>query len=550
MKLTPRMEWPPVEYRPALDAVKHDKAWLTGNLPQIKAQTTHREPQPLSHRAQYNGGLVGWGARATLGRPAPRHGSAHVDRHLPVAAELTETVGDLLFSNAVGVTVEDWPQELEESLRVMVDSDEFTADMVEAGQKCSALGWEFGRIVWNSAVSPHPWIEWVDADRAFADHQWGRLASVTFVDEYERDKHVYRLTQTHRVGEIEYQLWCGSDKDLGVTVPYTELEETAYLADEVEDGTRVFTGLDVLTAVMVPNRAKNPAWSDREQLRFYGKSDIQYAGGLWEDIDKGYTDLWYEVDSARARLLVSEDYLDTLAPGQGSVFDWFRDVYMIGQSASPDNPSTLERVQFNMRVDEYMRVVEQATVRAVGAVGLSAITVGMDTSANGNMTATEIRAKSSKTMNTWRARSRYWRAGLQQIIHAWACMDALMNGWAQPASLPKIAMAEPVQDTDLDRARAVKELRDSDSSSVYTRVKKLHPEWGEEEVEAEVARIRQDAGFDLPDPFSVAGDEYPAPDTTAAPSGALTALADAIRAGEDPTTAAEQLGLALRTTNE
>lgn len=515
MKLDPRMEWPPQEYRAALDSVKHDKAWLTGDLATIKKQTTKDEPQPLTWRGQYNGGLVGLGARAALGRPAPRHGSAHVDRHLPVAAELTETIGDLLFGNAVGVTAEDWPEELERSLRDMVDSDGFTADMVEAGQKCSALGWEFGRIVWNSAVAPHPWIEWVDADQAFATHQWGRLTEVTFVDEFRdspTDRTVYRLTQTHRVGEIEYQLWKGSDDNLGQPVPYQEREETAYLADEVEDGTKIHTGLGVLTAVMVPNRAKNPAWSTHDQLRYYGKSDIQFAGGLWEDIDKGYTDLWYEVDSARARLLVSEDYLDTLAPGQGSVFDWFRDVYPIGQSANPDNPSTLERVQFDMRVEEYLKVVEHATLRAVGAVGLSAMTVGIDPQTGTNMTATEIRAKSAKTMNTWRARSRYWRAGLQHIIYAWACMDALMNAWPVPQTLPKIAMVEPIQDTDLDRAKTVQAQRDSGAASTYTGVKTLHPEWGEDEINAEVQRIRADQGMNLVDPFMGAPDRDPQTD--------------------------------------
>ena len=508
MKLTPHMEWPPAEYKPALDAVRHDKAWLTGDVKTIKHLTGTNEGQPYSWRGQYNGGVVGWGARAALGRPRPRHGSAHVDRHLPVAAELTETIGDLLFGNAVGVMTDGWDKKLTDSLNQMVDSDQFTADMVEAGQKCSALGWEFGRIVWNTQVSAHPWIEWVDADRAFATFEWGRLAEVMFVDEYERGKDTYRLTTTHRVGEVEFQLWKGTAGSLGTAVPYEELPETAHIALEVEDGTRIYTDLDVLTAVMVPNRAKNPAWSGHEQLQFYGKSDIQFGGGLWEDIDKGYTDLWYEVDSARARLLVSDDYLDTLKPGMGSVFDWWRDVYTIGQSANLDNPSTFERIQFDMRVDEYLKVIEQTTMRAVGAVGLSPMTLGMEAGAN-NLTATEIRAKSSKTINTWRARSRYWRAGLQQIIMAWAGMDALINGWAQPPSLPRIAMEEPVQDTDLDRARAVREQRDSGAASIYTGVKALHPEWGEDEINAEVQRIREDQGLTLPDPFMGAPDHTP-----------------------------------------
>lgn len=505
MRLTPGMEWPPKLYRPALEAVTHDRGWLLGT-PQ---RATMFQPRPYMSRAQFNGGLVGATARGLLGRPtAPsRRGTAAVGRHLPVAAELTETVGDLLFGNALQVRTEGWSEQLDASLQDMVATDAFTASMVAAGARCSALGWEFGRIVWNTSVSPHPWIEWVPADRAFATYEWGRLTEVTFVDEYEDEggSDVYRLTQTHRRGEIEYTLWKGGATVLGMPVPFTDREETAYLADVVEDGTRVYTGMDLLTAVMVPNREANPAWDGNPQLRHYGKSDIQHGGGLWADIDHIYTDFMHEVDSARARLLISEDYLQTLAPGEGTVFDWFRDVYPLG--ATKDETGSIERVQFDMRVEQYLQTLEYATLRAVGSVGLSPMTVGMD-NRGGDLTATEIRARSEKTTRTWRARSRYWRAGLQNIITAWAHMDALINGWPTPPTMVQVAMQEPIQDTDFDRARTVRELRDSGAASIRYLVKRLHPEWGEEEIEAEVEEIRRDQGGGF-DPFQTAADGNP-----------------------------------------
>jgi len=506
------MEWPPKEYAPALRTVKHDRAWLTGDIRTIKRDTIGDDgPRPYETRAQYNGGIVGGVARGMLGRPAPQAGSSAIDRHLPVATELTETVGDLLFGNAVGVEAEGWNEKLYRDLRAYVDTDVFTADMVEAGQKCSALGWEFGRVVWNLDVSPHPWIEWVDADKAFATYEWGRLASVTFVDEYERDRDVYRLTQEHRPGVIEYRLWRGTRDKLGINVPYAELEETAYLEQLVGNGTILETNSPILTAWQIPNRAKNPAWYGSEQLRFYGKSDIQFAGGLWEDIDKGYTDLWHEVDSARARLLVPDDYLTTLEPGQGTVFDWFRDVYQIGSVGNGDTPPTIERVQFDMRVEQYLQVIEQSTLRAVGAVGLSPMTVGMDAEMGTNMTATEVSARSSKTINTWRARSRYWRAGLQQLITSWGHLDARFNGYQPPQDYVAVSMVEPVRDTDRDRAMTVEAWRNANAVSTHHAVSTLHPEWGEEEVELEVQRIKEEQGLGQVDPFAIGGDTYPDP---------------------------------------
>lgn len=515
MKLTPHMDWPPREYSPALRSVQHDRAWLTGDLHAIRSTALQVDdnPRPYQHRAQFNGGLVGGVARGVLGRPAPQAGSSAIDRHLPVASELTETIGDLLFGNAVGVEADGWADNLRDSLESYVSTDTFTADMVEAGQKCSALGWEFGRVVWNVEVDKHPWIEWVDADRAFATYEWGRLASVMFVDEWVKDRDHYRLTQEHRPGRIEYQLWKGTRDKLGYTVPYEELPETAYLATVVgREGTIVETGTPVITAWQIPNRAKNPAWGNSQQLRFYGKSDIQFGGGLWEDIDKGYTDLWHEVDSARARLLIPDEYLTSLNPGEGTVFDWFRDVYKIGTTGNGDTAPIIERVQFDMRVEDYLRVIEASTTRAIGAVGLSPLTVGMDQTMGPNMTATEIAARSSRTVNTWRARSRYWRAGLQELMTAWGHIDAGLNGYTPPQERVKVSMVEPVRDTDIDRARTVEAWRAAGAVSTRHAVKTLHPEWGEQEVAEEVALIREEQGLgQAVDPFAVGGDTYPDP---------------------------------------
>ncbi|MDY5785872.1 hypothetical protein [Corynebacterium sp.] len=503
MELTPGMEWPPKLYRPAQDTVEHDRAWLLGEPHHAEDDDRAR---PFTSRAQFNGGIVGATARGFLGRPPTpnRRGTAAITKHLPVAAELTETIGDLLFGNAVQVTAEDWAPTTTAALADMVDSDGFTADMVAAGARCSALGWEFGRLVWNTQVSPHPWIEWVPADRAYAHFEWGRLSEVTFVDEFQDGSDYYRWTQTHRVGHIEHTLWKGTDTSLGMAVPFTDRPETAHLADEVEDGTIIPTGIDLLTAVMVPNREANPAWDGNPQLRYYGRSDIQFGGGLWADIDRIYTDFVHEVDSARARLLVSEDYLQTLTPGEGSVFDWFRDVYPLG--ATKDERGTIERVQFDIRVDAYLQAIEFATLRAVGSVGLSPMTVGFEQA--GGMTATEIRARSEKTTRTWRARSRYWRAGLQQIVTAWGHLDAVLNGQSVPQSRAKISMQEPIQDTDFDRARTVRELRDSGAASIRHLVKRLHPEWGDDEIMAEVEEIRRDQGV-IVDPFATQPDTYP-----------------------------------------
>lgn len=507
MRLTPNMAWPPATHTQAVASVQHDRRVLDGT------HTTTQAPMPVTHRTQWNGGIVGGVSRAVLGRPAPHHGSATVKRHLPVAAELSEVVGDLLFGNAPRITADETEHPaLLEALEAHTTTDQFAADLVEAGTSCSALGWVFGRVRWDTALDSHPWVEWLPADKGFATFTGNKLQEITFVDTYDQGKDVYRLTETHRPGEVEYSLWCGGTHTLGHRVPVTELAQTKHLADLLTQDSTIRTGSPLMTAVMVPNRAKNPAWATTPHLSMYGKSDIQFGGGIWDDIDKGYTDLWHEVDSARSRLLVSEDYLRNLGPGRGSVFDWWQDVYPLGPTATAEEPGRIERVQFDMRVDEYLKVVEYATRQAVGHFGLSPMTVGMDTTAGGDMTATEVARRERRTVNSWRARSRYWRAGLQHIMTAWAHVDAALNNYPAPQGLVTVAMVEPIQDTDADRARAAAEWATADAASTRTRVAHLHPEWSQAQIDEEVAEIERERGNGVPvDPFTLAPDVNPEP---------------------------------------
>lgn len=507
MEFRQKMPWPPKPWRIADRATRENTAWLTGDIPAIRNYTRPpATPRPYRSRAQYNGGIIGATTRAFLGRPQASTGSGTIERHINVASELVEIISDLLFSNEVTVAApESWNSTLGENLARMVEADQFTADLVDAGRSCSAYGWVFARIRWD-ATSRHPWVEWVRADRGMATWEGNRLTEITFVDTWERKGDVFRLLETHRVGEIERTLWKGDDNNLGFNVPYTDLEETAYLADlpGLKNGTTIATCSPYLTAWQVQNRARAEQWQDLPHLCHYGQSDITAGGALWAEIDTAYTELWHELDSARARLLVSEDYMRTLDPGHGSVFEYFRDVFPLG-SASPELGSQppIQNVQFDLRVEKYITVLNFLIRRAAAVFRLSPTTIGLDDGQGPAMTAKEIMARERRTINAWRARSRYWRTGLQNILLAWADIDAMLNGLPGPQEPPHITLVEPAQDTDSDRAERVTAWATSGFCSVETGVRHLHPEWGEEEIATEVAAINRERGLVEPvDPFT------------------------------------------------
>ena len=509
----PGMEWPPKPYARALNQIARDAAWLTGDLNQIREQTHQPAPRPYTSRAQFNGGLVGATARGVFGRPQITNGSATIERHLPLAAELAEAKGSMMLGHPPAFTLhpdDATNEKADEVLQAAVSTDQYAAALTQMGTRLSGLGWTYGKLVWNLDVDPLPWIEWVDPDQGVAEFANGRVTQIHFWDTYTHDRDTYRLIQTHRPGRIEYQLYKGTDVALGMTVPVTECPETEYLADMLDMDAGINTGTEWLTAVMIPNRDQNLHWRTDPLLRYYGMSDIQAASGLLQDVDKAYTELWHEMDSGRARLLISEEFMHHGGPGSGQVFDWWRDVYPLTQGGSPDEAGRIERVQFDLRTEAYLTALDFPIMRTIGAFGLSPITVGMDSTASGEMTATEIKARSTRTLNTFNTTARHLRSGLSAIETARLALTAHLHGFTPPTKPVNVALVEPVQETERDRSAMVQEWHSSDSASTRTRVRTLHPEWTKEEVEEEVAEILRERREGMPvDPFTLTPDTPP-----------------------------------------
>lgn len=252
---------------------------------------------------------------------------------------------------------------------------------------------------------------------------------------------------------------------------------------------------------MIPNGDVNPAWRSHPQLRYYGRSDVDKGRHVWADLDSVHSDFVHDVGSARARLFVHEGILDNLKPGDGQWFDQMRDVYRIAESGNPSE-NQIERVQFQIRTEQYLRARNQLILDGVDAVGLSPITVGKDHDATGQMTAREITARSKKSLETFNKVARQERAGLSRILTAWLWLDADLNNYSPPTRPVLVALHEPVEQTALELAEEIEALQRSGSISMWYRVRKAHPEWDEDEVNAEVERIRADHQAEMPaDPF-------------------------------------------------
>ena len=500
--LPPGTPWPPEHYEPAMKQVWHDAAVLSGDLDTQNEIYAQKQPKPYTSRLQYNGGMLGTMARGVLGTPRPNQATPAVTQFDTLPFDLATLSADVLVGEPPRFTLNPEDENNEQAaarLAEFTDSDTFAADLHQAFRSCAGLGWVYGRVVWNTEVDPHPWIEWLDADQGMPEFKNGRLTGIIFWETYREDSYTYRLLARHTAGRIEYGLYRGDELGLGDEVSLNAHPETRYLVGTVDGDNGINTGAERPTAVLIPNLDRSPKWRTDPYLRYLGMSDVVKGGEVWHSLNMLWTDMMHEVDSAKAKLVVPEHYLRQNGPGRGMSYEWWRDVYTKPQSAHPDSEETIDRIQFEMRVDEYMRAIENTRLRAVSSAGWSNITFGLET-ASAQMTATEIRARSTRTIHTHKAKSRHARAGLGELLTAWLEMDAQINSYAPPTRTVDVSLAEPVQATELDEATTLQTLRTSGVASTRYAVTRLHPEWTDDQIKEELAELAKENAA-MPDPF-------------------------------------------------
>ena len=70
---------------------------------------------------------------------------------------------------------------------------------------------------------------------------------------------------------------------------------------------------------------------------------------------------------------------------------------------------------------------------------------------------------------------------------------------------PNVEFGDSVSESPESVARTLQLLAAAEAVSVDTKVRTVHPEWDDDQVKEEVARIRQDAGRDVVNPDTFTG---------------------------------------------
>lgn len=486
--------WPPLDPRILGTLADHD-AWYGADPDALRNRYANRglRERPENRPIQYRDGVFGRIARWFWGAPIPP-GEKATSLHVPLAGDIARTSSELLFSEPPQLIAAEGQQATQDALDDLVYGG-LHAKLLEAGETCAALGGAYLRVVWDTAIADRPWIDSVAADCAVPEFRYARLRAVTFWTVVARDGHtVYRHLERHEPGVILHGLYEGTPGQLGKALPLTANTATADLLPEQP------TGTDLLTAAYVPNMRPARAWRHVPDAAGWGQSDFAGIEPIFDALDETYSSWMRDIRNGKGRIVVPNSMLESNGPGQGASFDSERNVFTgLNMLQRAGDTNALDVIQFAIRVAEHRDTAHELMEIAVRQAGYAGATFGLDGDGSA-VTATEVKARQTRSLTTRARKALYWAPTVADITAAWLAVMAGPLFRVQGLDLseaPRVEFPDGITESQQEIATTLQLLDAASAISTEMMVRARNPEWDDDQVAAEVARIHSERNIGL-----------------------------------------------------
>jgi len=498
--------WPPKQLEHVTPVLTSWAAWWTGDPTALTGVYQGVTAGALDRPSQRRGGVAGALARFWWGRPTSLTAKRDFT-HVPLAADIARTSADLLFADPPKITVAHPATQarLDDAL-----GDRTFSALTGAAETSAALGGVYLRVVWDRAVSASAFLGVVSADAAVPEFTWDRLSAVTFwkvlaVDGQRHLRHLERHELVGGIGMIQHGLYDGTSTQLGRAIALTEHPSTAPLATAVDDGGYIIEGRTPgLNVEYVPNC--DPVVARRFRTTpaagGLGASDFDGVEPLLDNLDEIHSSWMRDLRLAKARLLIARYMLDGNGPGAGASFDADAEIFTpLKMAAGEEGDSPITPVQFAIRFAEHQATSHEWTERIVRAAGYSMQTFGE--SSDVQATATEVNARTTRSMLTRDRKLRMWRPALTRIMRKLLEVDAAVFPRAVDTTGLTVTFPDGAQASPLEIAQTSLALSQAQAASRRTLVALNHPDWDDTRVNEEVDLIGTEQGAPVGDPFAI-----------------------------------------------
>ena len=424
-----------------------------------------------------------------------------VKLHVPVAADVASTSGNLLFGEeprytifdkSLGDTEEGSQQRLDE----IISGNSVNRKLHEAAESAAAAGDVYLKCRYDRENADMPIIDVVRGQDALPEYRLGKLRCIHFFSILKVDRKagkIWRVYELYEEGKISTAVFYGDDSTLGT-------EQTGAL-DALGFDAETVTPVDMLLAAHIVNMKPSRTWATDDK----GRSDFEGMRDLIDSLDEIYTSWLRDIRLAKSRLIVPAEFLrrkpaDMFQEGSYT-YEFDEDVETLvaldigGEGAEMKiTPS-----QFSIRAQEHAQTYE-ATLRAIiSMAGYSPQTFGLDIEGNAQ-SGTARRIMEKKSLATNAKKQSYWKAPLETFMTAVLHLDKALYGNAQlhDDDSVRVELHDPIVTDPSDVAQAVSLLHNAQAASTETLIKMLHPDWTQAKVDEEKDAVFSEYGIDSP----------------------------------------------------
>lgn len=486
LRLAEKMKWPPQEWSPERAKIAEWSAWYSGDTETLS--TYYRNVSVLKNT---------WKGRFWAktfedeNRPLV---------HVPIASDIAGVSSDLLFSEQPSIYFPD-AQGKNNAMKAQTKLDEiiertgFMSKLLEIGEVSAGLGGVYMKIDWDTEDAEYPVVNICQPDLAYPTFDiTGSLKSVSFVRLLEgRGNKVYRHVEYREKGLIEHSLFVGSEVNLGIYSDLSGHDETAMLEPEIK------TGIDDPLVRYVPNRLPNRLFRGSR----LGMSDFCGQEALMDSLDETFS-LWIDdIRRARGRIIIPEQWLEKSDATGKFMFKEDRTVFVRLPNMGPpgeEGASPITVQQFAIRSQEHRDTVIELLDRIVTSSGYSPQSFGLNIEGRAE-SGTALRIRERKSLKTQQKKASYFKSRIEDILSLVMQVDkVILDNDTITLYRPRVEFADSIQESFDELARSVLQIHQAESASIQTKVEMLHPEWSQEEVDAETTRIMDQQGMNVAEP--------------------------------------------------
>lgn len=411
--------------------------------------------------------------------------------HVPVANDISETSSAFLFGESPLIRFKSDSEDMKDAqttLDKMLTDSGFYQKLVEAAEVASAIGGVYMKVAWDSDLSEYPIPVVVQCEQAFPEFKFGKLVKVTLVYEVSNDgSTVYRLAETIEKGKITNELYKGTSDRLGNKVALSECESTKGLEKEVDTA-------DVMTCVYVPNMLPNKL--NRQSPM--GRSDYQGQETLMDALDEVFSAWMIDVQIARGKIHVPSGYVKEIGDKGKTKFNIDTMMYEELDIDPTAMTKPIEATQFEIRAEQFEKTCLNLLDRIITSAGYSPQSFGLNIAGRAE-SGTALNVRERKSFATTSKKQAYWEPAIKSLVNAMLSIyNKYLGGKLTNELDVNVEFIDSVSNNLTEVSNSVKTLSDAKAASIDTKVRMVHPEWTDNQVQEEIERILNDEQTGMP----------------------------------------------------